>query len=192
MNYLAHAFFSNNDKELLVGNFIADHLRGNDFSLYSEKVVQGIYLHRKIDAFTDAHPEFKKSKRLFYEGFEKYSGILIDIYFDYFLAKNFSNYHHENLHSFSEKVYQVYSEHQHILPKSSSNFLEYVIKNNIYTSYSKIEGIEKVLYHLSHRIKHPVQLDDSIKIFTKNEQELEANFSIFFKDAVKELGVREG
>lgn len=184
MNYLAHAFLSNNDEDLLIGNFIADHLRGNNFTGLSQRVIEGVLLHRRIDTFTDAHPEFKKSKRLFYDGFEKYSGILIDIYFDYFLAKNFSKYSGTTLEEFSKKVYKVYSGNEKHLPQTSSRFLEYVIKNNVYLSYSRIQGIETVLNHLSHRIKHRVQLDDSIRIFKENEAELQANFDLFFKDAV--------
>lgn len=60
MNYLAHALLSNNNKGLLIGNFIADHIRGNDFKNFPEEVIKGILLHRRIDTFTDSHPEFKK------------------------------------------------------------------------------------------------------------------------------------
>lgn len=187
MNYLAHAFLSNNNKHLLVGNFIADHLRGNDFSAYPEEVIKGIYLHRKIDAFTDAHPAFKNSKRLFYDGFEKYSGILVDIYFDHLLAKDFENYSTVPLLDFSSDVYKVYSDHLHLLPKSGSGFLEYVIKNNIYTSYASQQGIETVLYHLSHRINHGVRMDQSIRLFREHENELQKNFNSLFRDAISEF-----
>lgn len=185
MNYLAHAFLSNNDEELLVGNFIADHLRGNNFTGLSQRVIEGVLLHRKIDSFTDEHVEFKKSKRLFYNGFEKYSGILIDIYFDYFLAKDFSKYASIPLQEFSRKVYKIYTDNHQHLPKTSSRFLEYVIQNNVYLSYSRLEGIETVLNHLSHRIKHHVQLDDSIQLFKKHEAELQNNFDVFFQDAIQ-------
>lgn len=187
MNYLAHAFLSNNNTDLLIGNFIADHLRGNDFSAYSDNIIEGIYLHRKIDTFTDSHPLFKSSKRIFYDGFEKYSGILVDIYFDHLLAKNFENYHPESLTIFSNKVYDVYSMHQHVLPSSSNRFLEYVIKNNIYSAYANIEGIEKVLFHLSQRIKRDICLDASILLFKQNEAELEYSFNLFFKDAINQF-----
>jgi len=189
MNYLAHAFLSNNNKNLLVGNFIADHLRGNNFSNYSEEIIEGIYLHRKIDSFTDAHPEFKKSKRVFYNGFERYSGVLVDIYFDHLLAKNFGTYSKVPLEIFSKNVYDVYTSYQSLLPNTSSGFLEYVIRNNIYHEYSKIEGIERVLYHLSHRIKHKVNLDGSVKLFKSHEAALQANFIVFFNDAVKAFGI---
>lgn len=187
MNYLAHAFLSNNDTDLLVGNFIADHLRGNDFGDYSPKIIEGIYLHRKIDTFTDAHPKFKESKRLFYNGYERYSGVLIDIYFDHLLARSFNNHSAIPLKDFCDRVYNIYSESKPLLPQSSSNFLEYVLKNNIYYNYSSLGGIEKVLFHLSHRINHGVMLNESVSVFKQNEKELEENFRIFFSDAVKEF-----
>ena len=188
MNYLAHAVLSNNNNNLLVGNFIADHIRGNDFSAYPNEIVQGIYLHRKIDSFTDEHPLFKSSKRLFYKGFEKYSGILVDIYFDHLLAKNFKKYHEHDLDFFSKNVYQVYNQHQHLLPQSSSRFLQYVVKNNIYTAYADIRGIETVLFQLSQRIKHNVSLDESLSLFQNNEDQLEKNFDVFFKEVQLEFG----
>jgi acyl carrier protein phosphodiesterase len=188
MNYLAHAFLSNNNKGLLVGNFIADHLRGNDFSGFSAEVVNGILLHRKIDTFTDSHPAFKLSKRIFYNGFEKHSGILVDIYFDHLLAKDFSNYSAIALKPFSENVYQVYLEHVNVLPKSSSGFLNYIITNNLYSSYSSVEGIERVLFHLSNRIRHNVSLQDSLELFLKHEKELQEHFNVFFEKALSEFG----
>lgn len=187
MNYLAHAFLSKNNRDLLIGNFIADHLRGNDFSTFSKEIAEGIYMHRRIDSFTDSHPQFRASKRLFYKGFEKYSGILVDIYFDHFLAKSFDKYSETPLQLFSENVYKIYSEHEPILPKTSSGFLGYVIKNNVYHAYSNIEGIERVLFHLSHRIKHRAQLDESVPLFKENESDLQENFEIFFEDARKEF-----
>jgi acyl carrier protein phosphodiesterase len=185
MNYLAHAFLSRNDKNLLLGNFIADHIRGNDFSAYPDEIISGINLHREIDAFTDTHPEFRRSKRLFYEGFEKHSGILVDIYFDHLLASNFSEYCGIPLEVFADRTYKVYTDYYAQLPLSSARFLDYVTKNKIYTSYANPEGIQKVLFDLSQRIKHGVRLDDSMKLFLNHKGLLENYFRIFFRDAVK-------
>lgn len=187
MNYLAHSFLSNNDHGLLVGNFIADHISGNDFENLPEHIIAGIKLHRKIDVFTDSHQKFKESKRIFYNGYEKYSGILIDIYFDHLLAKNYSVFSDISLSDYSEKVYDIYSTHQELLPESSKHFLKYVLSNNIYTAYAQKEGIQKVLFHLSHRINHGIQLDRSIDLFINNETQLKNNFEDFFNDALKEF-----
>lgn len=183
MNYLAHALLSAHDDELLAGNFIADHLRGNNFNHLPTGVIQGIKMHRQIDDYTDTHELFKKSKRIFYTNFEKYSGVLIDIYFDHLLAKNFQEFSTVNLSSFSKKVYEVYDAKKELFPTSSNRFLNYVISNNIYEAYALKDGITTVLRHLSSRIKHPVQLHDSIVEFTDNEKVLEENFKLFFQDA---------
>jgi acyl carrier protein phosphodiesterase len=187
VNYLAHAYFSNGNEGLLLGNFIADHLRGNHFEHFSKDIQKGIYLHRKIDQFTDEHPAFKQSKRIFYNGFERYSGVLVDIYFDHLLARDFSRYAKISLKEFTAKVYSVYQNNKTILPEHSSKFLSYVMTNNIYVAYSKIEGIEKVLFHLSHRIKHGVMLNTSIPLFLSHEREMQDHFEIFMKDAQKEF-----
>lgn len=183
MNYLAHSFLSNGNKELIVGNFIADHLRGNKFGELPESIIDGIKLHRRIDEFTDSHPLFKESKRIFYSGFEKHSGILVDIYFDHLLALNFSSHSNSTLADHCEKVYNIYCDNLKLLPPSSQRFLRYVLQNNIYKSYSEEKGIEKVLLHLSHRIKHGILLNESLSIFRSNREKLEKNFSDFFHEA---------
>ena len=185
MNYLAHAYLSNQQSHLLVGNFIADHIRGNKFEDLPANIIEGIHMHRKIDSFTDAHPEFKKAKRVFYDGFEKHSGILVDIYFDHLLAKNFKNYSSTPLIDFSNSVYSVYVKNSNFLPEGSNRFLSYVIKNNIYHAYASEEGIKTVLYHLSNRIQHNVQLDTSFLLFQKHEESLNDSFGTFFEDACK-------
>jgi acyl carrier protein phosphodiesterase len=187
MNYLAHAYLSNGNEGLLIGNFIADHLRGNKFGHLSEEIKKGIILHRQIDTFTDHHEAFKRSKRLFYNGFEKYSGILVDIYFDHFLASNFEQHSHKILSEFTEHVYAIYQKNKNVLPDNSNKFLDYVLQNNIYNAYSKIEGIEKVLFHLSHRINHSVLLNESIPLFLENKTELKQNFDVFIADAKNEF-----
>lgn len=190
MNYLAHAYLSKDDEGLLIGNFIADHLRGNNFDHLSSDIIKGIQLHRQIDSFTDNHVTFKKSKRVFYKGFEKYSGILVDIYFDHLLASNFEHYSKKSLNQFTQDVYSVYQNNTHYLPETSNKFLGYVLKNDIYKAYGQIEGIEKVLFHLSHRINHGKMLNESIVVFNQEKAELEGNFNSFFEEISREFGLR--
>jgi len=181
MNYLAHAFLSAHNKELLVGNFIADHIKGQQFQTYSQGIIEGILMHRQIDTFTDAHANFKTCKKIFYNGFERYSGVLVDMYFDHLLAKNFENHTNKSLGLFAENVYEVYTDYEALMPEKSSRFLSYVIKNNIYMTYAEIEGIEQVLKHLSRRLNHNVALNDSLNLFSAAEEKLQNNFDVFFE-----------
>lgn len=187
MNYLAHAFLSHHQEGLLIGNFIADHVRGNKLLDYPEDIQRGIRLHRAIDHFTDTHEEFKKCKRLFYDGFEKYSGILVDIYFDYCLASDFHLHTDQPLEDFAVKVYDVYQKNTHIFPEHSNRFLNYVLQNNIYNAYARLEGIEKVLSHLSHRINHGAMLHHSLNIMQANQAEIQDRFSRFFESIKTEF-----
>ncbi len=187
MNYLAHAYLSNNNEDLILGNFIADHIKGNNYKHYSQNIINGILLHRKIDHFTDNHIQFKNAKRYFYDGYEKYAGILIDIYFDYFLASEFQKHCHLSLLNSTENVYKIYDDFKYEMPKSSQNFYNYIIQNDIYNAYATLEGIEKVLFHLSHRINHGVMLNHSINLFNKHKTELYFCFLKFIVDAKNNL-----
>jgi acyl carrier protein phosphodiesterase len=184
MNYLAHSFLAGKQAGLQVGNFIADHIHGSNFSYLPEEIISGVKCHRRIDTFTDEHAKFRECKRLFYDGFERYSGILIDIYFDHLLAKNFSRYSAVPLETYCQKTYSVYQEHLQYFPAASKQFLHYVVCNNIFMAYASQEGIESVLFHMSQRINHGVFLNKSLPLFIKNETRLEENFEIFFEEAI--------
>jgi acyl carrier protein phosphodiesterase len=187
MNYLAHAFLSFNNEPIMVGNFIADHIKIKDTGYLPEEIRRGVTLHRRIDNFTDFHPLFIKSKRNFYNGFERYSGVLVDIYYDYLLAKNFSRFSETDLTTFTQNVYAVLQRNVHHLPETSGRFLDYVLSNNTFYEYSKIEGIELVLKHLSYRINHGVFLNESLPLFIENERSIEEDFLEFMQDLINDV-----
>jgi acyl carrier protein phosphodiesterase len=187
MNYLAHAYLSFGDEETMIGNFIADHIRLRQADHLPETIRRGISLHRKIDHFTDTHPLFIKSKRHFYEGFERYSGVLMDIYYDHVLAKNFGKYSKIPLQEYTQNIYRTLQDNSRFLPESSKRFLDYAVERNTFFEYSKIEGIELVLKHLSHRINHGIWLNESVPVFIANEKTIEQNFFEFMEDLVKEV-----
>ncbi len=185
MNYLAHSVLSFGNENILVGNFIADHVRRVEFESIDKEIKKGVTLHRKIDYFTDTHPMFIKSKRYFYEEFERYSGVLADIYYDHILATNFAKYSQVKLNDFAKSVYQVLDKNIQHLPESSRQFLHYVKKHNTFIEYSKLNGIELVLRHLSLRINHGVDLSKSINYFVANKEKMEEDFFIFMKDVME-------
>lgn len=187
MNYLAHALLSFNNEPIIVGNFIADHLKLSETENLPELIRKGVIIHRKIDTFTDSHPLFIKSKRHFYNGFERYSGVLTDIYYDYLLAKNFRDYSNVTLSDFAGNVYKVLENNRQHMTKSSERFLDYIQKNNTFFEYSKMEGIELVLKHLSFRLNHGVALNESLPLFVYNADKIESDFSEFMGDIINEI-----
>jgi acyl carrier protein phosphodiesterase len=187
MNYLAHSLLSFDQEHLLIGNFIADHIKLNKTAGLPESIKQGVLLHRKIDHFTDTHPLFIKSKRFFYEGYERYSGVLLDIYYDHILAANFEKFSDVPLKDYVAKVYDVLKNNTTHLPDSSQRFLEYAIQNNTFFEYSKKDGIKRVLSHLSYRINHGIDLSGSFPLFEKNYEQIEADFFPFMQEITAHL-----
>ena len=92
MNYLAHFHLSNNNESLIIGNYIADDVKGKAYLNYSSEIQQGILLHRKIDDFTDNHPVVENSKHLIRHNQNKFTPVVMDVFYDYFLANNWDTY----------------------------------------------------------------------------------------------------
>jgi len=182
LNYLAHSLLSFEKPDIIVGNFIADSIQGNKFDGLTEGIIKGITLHRKIDFYTDTHPVYLTSKHYFRKEFDKYSGVLMDIIYDHFLAKNFSLYSPLPLQEYVSGIYSVLENNMEYLPENAKRFYGYMTERNILYHYSSIKGIETVLTHLSHRIRHRYELQHAIPVLENHYAEIEEEFFIFFDD----------
>jgi acyl carrier protein phosphodiesterase len=182
MNFLAHLYLSQNDTNIMIGNFIADHIRGNNYEGFSKEIQQGIFLHREIDTFTDAHKIVRKSKRRLHERYGHYDGVIIDIFYDYFLAKNWDNYSAIPLDIYTGSINKLFNEISAELPVKSQQFIKYMIEFNILFNYQFEDGIEKVLNGMNHRTKGKSQMNLAIEDLKKLTKEFEEDFSLFFED----------
>lgn len=182
MNYLAHSYLSYQKPDLIIGNFIADSVRGNQFEGLTDGIIEGIRLHRKIDTFTDSHPIYLTSKHRFSKDFDKYSGVLMDIIYDHYLAKNFEQYSSLSLQTHADGIYDILKNNHDFLPENAKRFYGYMTERNILFHYSTLNGIETVLTHLSGRIRNRYELQLAIPILETNYQEIEEEFTIFFSD----------
>lgn len=182
MNFLAHLYLSQNNSNLLIGNFIADHIKGNNYRHFSEEIQQGILLHREIDTFTDAHAVVRKSKRRLHERYRHYDGVIIDIFFDHYLAKNWATYSAIPFDQYTTAMNTFFARKAPELPEKSQQFIHYMIEYNILFNYRFKEGIEKVLNGMNHRTKGKSKMNLAIEDLQNLEQELEGDFTIFFSD----------
>jgi acyl carrier protein phosphodiesterase len=182
MNFLAHLYLSQNDTNIMIGNFIADHIRGNNYKRFSKEIQQGVFLHREIDTFTDAHEVVRKSKRRLHERYRHYDGVIIDIFYDYFLAKNWDNYSAIPLDIYTANIYKLFNEISAELPLKSQQFIKYMIEYNLLFNYQFEDGIEKVLNGMNHRTKGKSQMNLAIKDLKKLTKEFEEDFILFFED----------
>ena len=184
MNFLAHLYLSRNNTNIMIGNFIADHIQGNKYEGFSAEIQQGIFLHREIDTFTDAHEVVRKSKRRLHERYRHYDGVIIDIFYDYFLAKNWTTYSEIPLELFTKSVYNLLDEIKLDLPIKSQQFINYMIEYNILFNYKYKDGIEKVLNGMNKRTKGKSQMNLAIEDLHSLEAEFEADFTVFFKELI--------
>lgn len=182
MNFLAHLFLSGSNENILIGNFMADHIVGNQFNQYNKEIQLGIFLHRKIDTFTDKHEIVRKSKRRLHPRYGHYDGVIIDILYDYFLAKNWHNYSDIPLQEYANSVYDILTKNYDMLPIKSQQFIKYMIEYNILYNYQFEEGIEKVLKGMNRRTKEKSQMNFAIEDLKIHHQKLEKDFTFFFND----------
>ncbi len=166
----------------MIGNFIADHIKGNNFDHYSERIQQGIFLHRKIDSFTDSHNIVKISKRRLHERYGHYDGVIIDIFYDHFLAKNWEKYSQIPLDIFASSVYHLLKEKGTALPEKTQELLPYLIQYNWLYNYQFLDGIEQVLEGMNRRTKGKSQMHLAIEDLRLLSHDLEHDFFTFFKD----------
>ncbi|MFC2086427.1 ACP phosphodiesterase [Bacteroidota bacterium] len=184
MNFLAHIYLSGNNEELIVGNFIGDAIKGNRFNNYTNDIKQGILLHRKIDYFTDNHEIVAKSKSKLREYYRKHAGIVIDIFYDHFLAKNWQNYSNEDLGDFIQNAYKILMSHNNILPGEVMRYLPYMVLNNWLGSYKHIYSIKMILHGMSLRTSLPSKTNHAIEVLKNNYDEFDNEFNAFFKDII--------
>ncbi len=182
MNFLAHLYLSESNTNIMIGNFIADHIKGNNYDGFSKEIQQGIFLHREIDTFTDAHEVVRQSKRRLHERYRHYDGVIIDIFYDYFLAKNWAIYSAIPLDVFTNSINNLFENKSAELPLKSQNFIKYMIEYNILYNYQFEDGIAKVLNGMNTRTEGKSQMNLAIEDLKNLQEEFEEDFTVFFKD----------
>ena len=184
MNFLAHLYLSGENEQVLLGNFIGDYVKGRKYLDYPEGVQKGIVLHRNIDSFTDTHALVKESVRYFREGYGRYSGIVVDVIFDYFLAKYWSDFSDLSLKKFTQKAHSILLSNFGLLPGRVQLFLPIMIKSKRLASYASYQGIKKALDIMSNYSSLPDASEFCIEILKKEEDNLQKIFQEFISDLI--------
>ena len=185
MNFLAHLYLSKNNKNILIGNFISDAIKGNKYNTYPTEIKAGILLHREIDNYTDTHIIVKKSKRRLHPRYRHYKGVIIDILYDHFLAKNWHLYSNTPLDIYAQNTYNYLDTIKETLPLELQHILYYMTKNNWLVTYATIEGIGKILNGMNKQTKNISQMNLAIEDLNINYNEFEADFKLFFDDLIQ-------
>ena len=180
MNFLAHAFLSFNEEKILVGNFIADFVKGKQIKDFEEDIISGILLHREIDYFTDSHPLVKTGQSYLRPKFGHYSTVITDIFFDYFLIKNWKNYSSISIEDFIQKTYSTLDGYEDIFPERFAKMYYWMRKDNWLLHYGTVEGIRRSLTGMSKRTTFNSKMEEAHLALLDREAEFEVIFFAFF------------
>ncbi len=184
MNFLAHLYLANDNPEGQIGNFIADAIKGKKYEHLPLEIQKGIVHHRAIDTFTDTHAIVKTSKRRLHDKYGHFKGVIIDIIYDHFLAKNWHQYSKTSLDTFTQDTYKLLAHNFDILPEKTQYLLPFMTEQNWLFNYSSIEGISKILWGMNKRTKGISQMDMAKVDLLENYTELENDFQLFFKELI--------
>lgn len=185
MNYLAHLYLSEPTEDGWLGSLMGDFVKGPLQGRYDEGIARAIALHRKIDSFTDAHPQVLRSKARISAARRRYAGIMVDMFYDHFLARHWSEFHSEPIATFTGRVYEILLQRLALLPERLQIVAPSMAQSDWLASYADIGSIHAALDRMSRRLKRENRLLGSAVELSDNYDALEADFRAFLPDVVQ-------
>ncbi len=184
MNFLAHIYLSFGHEEISIGNFMADTIRGNKYQHLPQNIQKGVLLHRAIDTYTDSHLIPRISSKRLHANYSHYSRVIVDMYYDHFLAKNWENYSDVPLKVFVEDFYTLLHDNYEILSLGVQRMLPIMQSENWLYNYSNFEGMENVLNGMNRRTKNQSKMNLAIVDLKEHYAEFETEFTTFFEELI--------
>ncbi len=182
MNFLAHLYLSGDNPKITVGNFIGDFVKGAQIEIYDEEIKTGILLHREIDSFTDNHPVVMNSKKRLRPTFRHYSPVIVDVFYDHFLASDWHLYEKKDLREFTNGFYALISEYAEIIPEKVNHMLIYMKRDDWLYHYRQKEGIQRALAGMARRTPFDSKMEMAVDYLNKDYEKYKAEFHAFFPE----------
>ena len=184
MNFLAHLYLSGENRELQFGNFIADAVKGSHMNGYPDMIRKGILLHREIDSYTDTHPIFLQSRRRLSSKYNKISGVIVDIYYDHFLSKNWGDYSSQDIKKHVASAYLNLVLRFDLLPPRSKRILPFLITQNWLVGYADFEVLARVFKGMSRRASFLSGIEHAVDDLVADYSLYESEFRAFFPEII--------
>jgi acyl carrier protein phosphodiesterase len=189
MNILAHSFLSASFDDAMLGNLMGDFVKGKPDMQLGSGILQGIDLHRKIDSFTDTHPVVRASKSRLFPTYRHYASVIVDVFYDHFLAVGWQQYSTEPLREFAQKVYGLLQKKHTVLPKAMQRMFFYMQSQNWLVSYASVEGIEQSLQGMAQRTTFRSGMEYAIRDLKKDYGLYEEEFRQYFPQLIQYVEV---
>lgn len=181
MNFLAHLYLSGDRPNIMLGNFMGDFVKGKSYlQQYEGDIITGIELHRSIDEFTDSHPIVTESKNRLRPTYRHYSGVIVDVFYDHFLAANWNTFHTLPLETFAQQAYQTLTTTNTALPDELKQMMPYMIRGNWLVNYSKVEGIHQALSGMARRTPYRSKMEEAVNDLNEHYDAFKKEFMEFF------------
>ena len=187
MNHLAHLYLSSDNEEEMVGQFIADAVKGNDFNAYTPNIRKGILLHRWVDSFTDTHELVKELRAEYRPKLGLYSGVLIDLVFDYFLAKDFQLHSGRELSEFQQFTFSVLNKHEEKFPERMKNYFFHMKDKEFMMKYAHPVGMAVIVRQMGMRSARGEALVQAGDYFLDHVEAASKYFPSFFQDLQRDF-----
>jgi acyl carrier protein phosphodiesterase len=167
----------------MVGNFIADFVKGKAaLAMFTDEIKTGIELHRAIDYFTDNHPVVSQSKDRLRPKYRHYSSVIVDVFYDHFLAKYWDQFSSVPLSVFAASAYSILQSYASSAPEEVNYLLPHMIRGNWLVNYSKPEGINRALSGMASRTPYLSKMDEATEELIRYEEDFKREFDIFFPE----------
>lgn len=182
MNFLAHLLISMDNEPVMVGNFIGDFVKGSQIGHFNPEIQQGIRLHRAIDSFTDQHPVVLESKKRLRPDFRHYAPVIVDVFYDHFIAKDWATFSTEPLKDFTLRFYDLMEKYSEIVPQAVNKMLYYMSSGNWLYNYQFLEGINSALTGMSRRTKFHSKMELATASLEEHYDDFKKEFQAFFPE----------
>lgn len=187
MNFLGHSYFKGSSPLFLVGNVCGDFYKGLPKKLdLPAEMIEGVKFHRRLDIVTDSTSAVAKAK-LQLSKYGRYSGIILDIFYDHFLAVNWKKLHDLPLEIYSKEVYIAITDSYQYIPLKSRKAVDHMIGEDWFISYRDLDFLYKTLKRVSNRISKENNIEDSIYDLKNNYDFFQKNFFEFWNELNKSI-----
>jgi len=181
MNHLAHALLAGDHEALRLGGLLGDFVHGRpDTAVFPAAVIAGIRLHRAIDVYTDAHPVVLAAKAQLPSPYRRYAGILLDMWFDHCLARDFSRWHASPLDQYSQALRRLLLRNEALLPPALRQFLAYMQAHDLPAGYAGLAGLDRALVGIGQRLRRANPLDSALPVLLERHDLLQQHFELFY------------
>ncbi len=180
MNFLAHLYLSGGERNLIIGNFIADMVKGQQINGFSPEIIEGIKLHRLIDGFTDSHPVVEQSKARLRDKYRLYAGVVVDMYYDHFLAAAWTSYSNHPLEEFVHDAYDLLQDNLSIMPERARFVLPHMVQNNWLAGYARLDNLKQNFGGMARRTPFDSGMEAAVEDLEQYYTLFESEFKSFF------------